>query len=217
MVRGASDNLPHLQSLVQPAHDRAHEAGYEVDALQVELSQADAACAPLEQPALEARRAHAALAQQLAIARYAFSKARHGSSWRGPAVGLVLGSLCIHDGVLVPLDQVCISQGDQTRPLLARAWLSAQLWVRPPGWPGCSWPPPGVRRCCLCGGAQLASTAPGVLPPLRSDECCRVMEGPLQPGVYVLLGGGVLRHALSPVPSLRASACMAPRLAAECV
>ena len=125
VVRGASDNLPHLQSLVQPAHARAHEAGYEVDALQVELSQADAACAPLEQPALEARRAHAALAQQLAIARYAPGRTRHSPSWCGPAVGLALGSRCVHKGVLVPLDQAYVTQGDQTRPLLAGVWLSA--------------------------------------------------------------------------------------------
>ena len=87
VVRGASDNLPHLQSLVQPAQDRALEAGYEVDALQVELSQADAACAPLEQPALEARRAHAALAQELAIARCASANVL-----RCLADGLVLGA-----------------------------------------------------------------------------------------------------------------------------
>ena len=83
MVRGASDDLPHLQGLVQPAQDRALEAGYEVEALQVELSKADGACAPLEQPALEARQRHAAIAQELAIARYSMLVV-HACMVRGP-------------------------------------------------------------------------------------------------------------------------------------
>ena len=73
MVRGASEHLPQLQGLVQPSQDRAAEAGYEVEAIIAELEKADALAAPLEEPAVTARSEHAALAQQLAIARSASS------------------------------------------------------------------------------------------------------------------------------------------------